>query len=237
MDLGLEGRVAVVAAASRGLGKASAEALAAEGARVVICARGADALERTAQGIAASGAEVLALVCDVTAPDAPGRLVDAAIGRFGRIDVVVANSGGPPSGRALDVDDASVVAAVEANLLASVRLTRAALPHLRAARWGRICCIASASVLRPIPELALSNIARTGLWAWARTAAADLRGTGVTLNLACPGTHATDRMRELGRAGEGAGDPADFGRVVAFLCSEPAGYLNGAAVAVDGGAL
>ncbi|HUY31008.1 MAG TPA: SDR family oxidoreductase [Acidimicrobiales bacterium] len=237
MDLGLAGRVAVVAASSKGLGRASAEALAAEGAAVVISARGKDVLAEAAAAIEATGAAVHAVRCDVTDPDAATLLVDAALSRFGRLDVVVANAGGPPPMRALDVDDASVLAAVQANLLASVRLARAALPHLRAARWGRICCIASASVIQPIPELALSNLARTGLWAWARTAAADLRGSGVTLNLACPGTHATDRMRELGRDGHGTGDPAAFGKVVAFLCSEPAAHVNGAALAVDGGAM
>jgi 3-oxoacyl-[acyl-carrier protein] reductase len=107
---------------------------------------------------------------------------------------------------------------------------------MREARWGRICCISSYTILQASPTLALSNTARTGLWAWAKTAAAELRDTGVTLNLACPGLHATDRMLELG-GGQGRlmGDPADFGKVVAFLCSQPAGYLNGARVVVDGG--
>src|SRR4051812_20208749 len=108
---------------------------------------------------------------------------------------------------------------------------------MRATQWGRICLITSQSIKQPIPTLALSNTARTGLWAWAKTAAADLFAAGITLNTACPGAHATDRMKQLGGgSGEGMGDPADFGKVVAFLCSQPAGFINGAAVVVDGGA-
>lgn len=235
MDLGLAGRVALVTASSKGLGRASAEALAAEGASVVISARGAEALQQAAEALERGGAEVLAIQADVTEPDAPARLVDRAIERFGRLDVVVANAGGPPAGRALEVDDDLVRAAVEANLLTSVRLVRSALPHMRSAGWGRICCITSYSVVQPVPSLALSNLARAGLWAWAKTAALDLVGSGVTLNLACPGSHATDRMLELGRGSGPMGDPADFGAVVAFMCSAQAGYMNGAAVVVDGG--
>jgi len=230
MDLGLEGKVALVTASSKGLGRASALALSREGANVVICARGEEALydaEREMPG------ETLSIVADVTEPETPQRLVDAAVERFGGLDVLVANAGGPPSMRALEVDDDAVQAAVTANLLTSVRLVRAALPHLRRAPWGRICCIASWGVKDPIPTLALSNIARTGLWAWAKTAAKDLVEDGITLNLALPGPHATDRMKELGGGGR-MGDPEDFGKVVAFLCSQPAGFVSGAALPVDG---
>ncbi|MGA8369046.1 MAG: SDR family oxidoreductase, partial [Acidimicrobiales bacterium] len=165
--------------------------------------------------------------------------VDLAVERFGSLDIVVANAGGPPPGRALDVDDASLVAALNANLLTSVRLVRAAVPVMAGRGWGRICCLTSFSVVQPIPTLALSNTARVGLWAWAKTAAHDLAadGTGITLNLACPGSHATERMRQLGNDGGGPmGDPADFGKVVTFLCSDPARFVNGAALVVDGGA-
>jgi 3-oxoacyl-[acyl-carrier protein] reductase len=126
---------------------------------------------------------------------------------------------------------------VEANLLSSVRLVRGALPYMRAEGWGRLCCISSYSVVQPIPGLALSNTARSGLRAWAKTAAADLaaEAVGITLNLVCPGPHATDRMRQLGGTGP-MGDPADFGRVVAFVCSAHAGFVNGATIVVDGGA-
>jgi 3-oxoacyl-[acyl-carrier protein] reductase len=235
VDLGLRDRVALVTAASKGLGRASAIALAEEGARVVICARGEDALRDTEKEIGRVS-EALAIVADVTEPDVPQRLVDAAVERFGRLDVVVPNAGGPPPGRALDLDDDAILAALNANLLTSIRLVRSSLPHLRANGWGRICCITSYSVVQPIDTLALSNTARVALWAWAKTAAADLAPDGITLNLACPGPHATDRMVALGGGAGPMGDPADFGKTVAFLCSEPAKFVNGAALVVDGAA-
>jgi len=241
VDLGIEGRVALVTASSRGLGRASAEALAAEGARLMVNARGAEALDTAEQELRAAGAEVFGVVADIADPEVPERLVSATVERFGQIDIVVANAGGPPPGRALEVDDDAIRAAVEANLLSTVRLVRASVPHMRRQGWGRICCITSYSIVQPLPGLALSNTARVGLWAWAKTAAADLaaEGSGITVNLACPGPHATDRMRQLtGGSGGGGpmGDPADFGRLVAFLCSRHAAFVNGAAVVVDGGA-
>lgn len=237
MDLGLAGRVALVTASSRGLGRAAADAFAAEGASVAVCGRGEASVRAAEAALTEAGAEVLALVDDVTDPGAPARLVAATVERFGRLDVLVGNAGGPPPGRSLEVSDDQLLAALNANLLTSVRLVREAVPHMRARRWGRICLVGSYFVRQPAGHLALSNTARTGLWAWAKTAAADLAGDGVTLNLAFPGPHDTERMRELGVA-EGArmGSPADFGRVVAFLCSEPAGYVSGAALTVDGAA-
>jgi 3-oxoacyl-[acyl-carrier protein] reductase len=234
VDLGIAGKVALVTAASKGLGRASARALSEDGAKVVICARGDEALQEAASEMPG---EVLAIKADVTATHVPQEIVDATVEHFGALDILVGNAGGPPPGRALDVDDDAVRAAVEANLLTSVRLVRSAVPHMRARGWGRICLITSYSVKQPIPVLALSNIARTGLWAWAKTAAADLFPDGITVNLACPGVHATDRMKQLGGLGDGVhGDPADFGRVVAFLCSEPARFVSGVALQVDGAA-
>ena len=232
MDLGLEGRVALVTASSKGLGLASAAALAAEGASVAICARDPDRLAAAASGI---GPDVLAIPADVTDPGAPARLIAATVERFGRLDVLVANAGGPPQARALEVTDESLAQAVNANLITSIRLVREAVPHLRTAGGGRICLITSSAVKQPIPTLALSNTARTGLWGWAKTAAQDLAPDGITLNLACPGLHATDRVRHLGFEGP-LGDPADFGRVVAFLCSDHAGFVTGVALQVDGAA-
>jgi len=239
VDLGIEGRVALVTASSRGLGRASALALAAEGVRLVVNARGSESLDEAEQQLRATGAEVFGVVADIADPEVPERLVSATVERFGRIDIVVANAGGPPPGRALEVDDDAIRAAVEANLLSAVRLVRAAVPSMRVEGWGRICCISSYSIVQPLVGLALSNTARVGLWAWVKTAAADLAAekSGITLNLACPGPHATDRMRQLGGGGGGPmGDPADFGRVVAFLCSQSAAFVNGSAVVVDGGA-
>lgn len=237
MDLGLEGRVAVVAASSKGLGRAVADALAAEGVGLVISARGEEALASAEATLRSRGAEVVAVRADVTDPETPERLVSLAIDQFGRLDIVVPNAGGPPPGGALEFDDEAILRAVQANLLTSVRFVRAALPHLRTAGWGRICCIASSTIAQASPTLALSNTARTGLWAWAKTAASDFRDTGITLNLACPGFHATDRMIELGFTGSGRpmGNPADFGKVVAFLCSQAAANVNGARIVVDGG--
>jgi len=232
MDLGLTGRVAVVTAASKGLGRASAKALAAEGAKVVLNARNTAALEELASTLE----DAVVVPGDITDPALPGRLVDTALERWGHLDIVVGNAGGPPSGRALDVTDEQLLAAVDANLLASVRLARAAVPHMRTQQWGRILFVASASVKQPIPDLALSNVARTGLWAWTKTAAQDLAEAGITVNLAAPGLHATDRLIERGVTGR-SGDPADFGQVVAFLCSQQANFINGTAVSVDGGAV
>ena len=234
MDLGLSGRVALVTAASKGLGRAAALALAAEGAKVTVCARGEVALRATEHELSGIG-DVLALVEDVTDPEAPERLVRGTVERFGRLDVLVANAGGPPPGRALEVDDDAFWAALEANLLTSVRLCREAVPRMRERGWGRICLITSSVVKQPNPGLTLSNTARAGLWAWAKTAASDLFDDGITLNLACPGYHATERVKALGVPDDlPMGDPADFGRVVAFLCSEPARFVSGAALQVDG---
>jgi 3-oxoacyl-[acyl-carrier protein] reductase len=230
MDLGLAGKVALVTAASKGLGRASAQALVNEGAAVAINSRDPERLRSTAAEL---GGDVLALPADVTEEDTPRRLVEETVERFGALHVLVANAGGPPRGRALELDDDTLETALNANLLTFIRLVREAVPHMRAAGWGRICLIASSSVKQPIPDLATSNTARAGLWGWAKTAAQDLIDEGITLNLACPGLHATDRVKELGFAGR-LGDPADFGRVVAFLCSEDAGFVSGVALQVDG---
>ena len=229
MDLGIKGRAAIVAASSKGLGYASAAALRAEGCDVVISGRDEEAVRAAGERL---GATPVAL--DVTAPDAAQQLVDLALERFGRLDIVVPNAGGPPPGGALDVSEEQLVAAFEANCLASIRLVKAALPHLQSKGWGRICMITSYTVKQPAPFLALSNVARTGLWAWVKTAAQDLAGSGITVNMAAPGAHATDRMKALGGSGP-MGDPKDFGEVVAFLCSEQARFVNGVALNVDGG--
>jgi 3-oxoacyl-[acyl-carrier protein] reductase len=232
VDLGLAGKVALVTASSKGLGLGSALALSQEGARVVLCARDEAALNEAA---AALPGETLAVRADVTEPGSPRRLVEVAVERFGGLHVLVANAGGPPPARALEVDDEALLAALQANLLTSIRLVRAAVPHMREAGWGRICLITSKAVKEPIPTLALSNTARTGLWAWAKTAAADLFDDGITLNLACPGTHDTERARQAGMLGDGPlGDPADFGKVVCFLCSDPARFISGTALQIDG---
>ncbi|HVE93471.1 MAG TPA: SDR family oxidoreductase [Acidimicrobiales bacterium] len=240
MDLGLEGRAALVTGASKGLGLASAIALAQDGARVAIVARTASTLADAHAAVTAASTgrtDVLAIAADVTAHGEAERVVTEAVEAFGGVDILVPNAGGPPPGGAWEVTDDALRAAFEANCLASIRLARAALPSMQARRWGRICCITSAWVKQPSPYLSLSNVARTGLWAWVKTAAADVAADGVTVNLVCPGLHDTDRIRALGGSGGARmGDPADFGKVVAFLCSEPAAFVSGAALQVDGGA-
>ncbi len=223
MDLGLEGRVAVVAASSKGLGRASAEALAGEGARLVISARHKEALENTEASLRSRGAEVVSLCADVTDEATPERLVSLALEQYGRLDVVVANAGGPPPARALDVDDEAILAAVQANLLTSVRLVRACLPHMREAAWGRICCIASSTITEANPTLALSNTARTGLWAWAKTAAADLPRQR---------DHPQPRLSRLPR--HGPHDRARHGRQRAAH-GRPGGLRQGGGLLVLGG--
>jgi 3-oxoacyl-[acyl-carrier protein] reductase len=233
MELGLQERVAIVTAASRGLGRATAEALAAEGVRTVIAARTRDELEALA---AALPARSIAVSGDLTDPQLPARLVDVALHEFGRLDILVANTGGPPRGRALGVGDEQLLSSFEHNLLVPVRLVRVAIEPMRAARWGRICIIASSSVKQPMADLALSNTIRPGLWGWAKTAATEAAGDGITVNLVCPGHHATARTAQIGRVTDGpTGDPRDFGKVVTFLCSTHARFVTGTAMLVDGG--
>lgn len=232
MELGLGGKVAVVMASSRGLGRASALALSREGVRVVICARDGDLL---AEAATALPGEVLAIEADVTEPSAAAAVIGATIERFGGLDILVGNAGGPPPARALDVEERALAAALDTNLVTQIRWVQAAIPHMRTAGWGRVVLMTSWAIKQPIPTLAYSNAARTGLWAWAKTAAQDLVGTGITLNLIAPGLHDTDRTKELGAAGQ-MGDAADFGRIVAFMCSDATAFMSGTALMVDGGA-
>jgi 3-oxoacyl-[acyl-carrier protein] reductase len=242
MDLGLADRAAIVTAASKGLGRGTALALATAGCHLVLNARDAATLAGTAKECREHGVDVVEMAGDATLPDMPARLVARALDTFGRLDIAVANAGGPPPGKALEVDDDMIRAAVEHNLISSARLVREAGPPMKQNDFGRIVCITSTSVKQPISGLSLSNTARTGLYAWCKTAATDLAADpatkNITLNLACPGLHDTDRVRQLygGGAPDGIGDAEDFGRIVAFLCSTSARYITGQAILVDGGA-
>ncbi|WP_326565287.1 SDR family oxidoreductase [Amycolatopsis rhabdoformis] len=233
MDLGISGRVAVVTAASRGLGRASAIALAAEGVRLVVNARSADQLQRLRDEV---DVDVEIVPGDVTDEALPQTLVDRALEKFGRLDIVVANNAGPKPGGAFEVSEEQLYGALTANTMSVIRLVRAARSALVEQGWGRLCLIASGSARQPMDNLALSNVARPALWGWAKTAANELTASGVTLNLVCPGAHATERIVELGRQDRTyIGDPDAFGKIVAFLCSAHTAYLTGAAVVVDGG--
>jgi 3-oxoacyl-[acyl-carrier protein] reductase len=242
MDLGLRGRTAIVCGASSGLGLASAEALAAEGANVAMLSRRREELELHANRIGA-----LAVRGDVTNAADLERLVERAVQAFGGIDVVVWNSGGPPAGPASAIDDERLEAAFELLLLPAVRLVRLCLPHLERSPGGRIVCITSAAVKEPTPHLALSNTLRPGVTGWAKTLARELGPKGITVNCVAPGRIDTPRMLEVyGPDGPPAdelrqiplgrlGTPTEFGDVVCFLASDRAAYVSGVTLAVDGG--
>jgi 3-oxoacyl-[acyl-carrier protein] reductase len=242
MDLGLRGRTAIVCGASSGLGLASAEALAEEGADVAMLARRREELKRDADRIGA-----LAVRGDVTNAADLERLVSKTVEAFGGIDIVVWNSGGPPAGKASEVSDEALESAFELLLQPAVRLVRLALPHLRASEAGRIVFITSATVKEPTPHLALSNAMRPGLTGWAKTLARELGPERITVNCVAPGRIDTPRMTELyGDSGPPAdelaqiplgrmGSPREFGDVVCFLSSERASYVTGTTVLVDGG--
>jgi 3-oxoacyl-[acyl-carrier protein] reductase len=257
MNLGLENRVALVAASSRGLGKACALELAREGAQVVICARDPVRLAATANEIAsATGAEVFPVEVDLTGDAQIRTLVAETLHRFGRIDVLVTNNGGPPAGYFDDFDDEAWLAAHQLTLLSAVRLIRAALPAMRARKWGRIINITSVSVKQPVDNLLLSNVYRPGVTGLAKTLSAQLAADGITVNNVAPGYTRTDRVLDLARARAANGDqtveavladtvasvpmgrmgePAELAALVAFLASERAGYITGATIQVDGG--
>lgn len=255
MDLGLHGVPAAVGGASRGLGYAIAHELAREGARVAICSRSREAIEPAAAAIAeATGAEVVPVVADMADPDGPATFVSAAAAAFGGLQVIVANSGGPPPSTASDFDGAAWTRALNGNLVGSVRLATSALPYLRRQPWGRILFLTSLAVKQPIPTLPLSNAARSGLTAYAKSLSYEVAGQGITVNCLMPGFILTDRIRSLTGAPPGAelddpaiaaaaadipagrvGLPEEFGAVATFLCSARASYVTGSSIQVDGG--
>ena len=258
MDLGLKDRVALVAAASKGLGKATALELAREGCDVAIVSRNADVLDATAAEIReATGRRVLVVPADVGDEAAVERLVQVVLAEYGHIDVLVNNAGGPPPGTFTDVSDEDWLHAVQLNLMSAVRLTRLVLPGMRERRWGRIINITSVSVKQPMPTLILSNAVRVGVVAMAKTLAGQVAGEGITVNNVCPGSILTDRITQLTQADaqrEGIsfdealarraaaipmgriGLPEELAALIAFLASERAAYITGTTIQVDGGA-
>jgi len=242
MDLGIGGRRAAVAAASKGLGFAVARALADEGVRVAVCSRDADAIEAAAARL---GPDAVPIVADLSEPAGASGFVSAARTALGGIDILIANAGGPPPGNFASVTIDQYLDAFELNCRSTIAMCYEAVPDMRAQQWGRVVAITSIAVRQPIPTLILSNTARAGLTGFLKTLAREVAADGVTVNSLLPGLHATDRVAAL-HAGGGnpaagipagvLGDPADFGRVAAFLCSEQARYVTGTATAVDGGA-
>jgi 3-oxoacyl-[acyl-carrier protein] reductase len=259
MDLGLQGKVALVAGASRGLGRAIAEGLAAEGVRLALCARSSDAIGAIAASMSASGHEALGMAADVSRIEDVDRTVRQAVDRYGRIDILVTNAGGPPSGPAAGLTDSQWDAAVQTLLMSVVRLSRAVIPMMQQQRWGRILHVASFTVKHPLPNLALSNAVRLAVVGLAKTQALELAPHNILVNTLCPGPIATDRLTELthgyasregltleeaqkrlwisqiplGRLGE----PHEFANLAVFLASERASFITGGTFQVDGGAV
>ncbi|MCU0760575.1 MAG: SDR family oxidoreductase [Steroidobacteraceae bacterium] len=257
MDLGLRGRVALVTAASQGIGRATALAFAREGAKVAVNARDAAVLDRLATLLRTQhGVEAEAFPGDLTDPAQVEAMVAAVLARFGAVDVLVNNAGGPRPGSFAEVDDADWQRAFELTLMSAVRTTRAVLPQMRRRRWGRIVNVSSYSVKQPIPDILLSNSLRLGVAGWAKTLAAEVAADNVLVNTVCPGWTRTDRVTRMlaARAGEapaGAGaaeaalvrgiplgrlaEPGEIADVILFLSSERASYVTGTLVTVDGG--
>jgi len=242
MDLELKGRTALVCGASSGLGLASAEALAAEGANVSILGRRRELLEREAERIGA-----LAIPADVTVPADLERAVEATVAAFGGLDVLVWNSGGPPAGTGTDVTPETLEQAFELLLQPLVRLVHLCLPHLERSAAGRILAITSIAAKEPVDHLALSNALRPGVTGWLKTLSRELGPRGITVNCVAPGRIATARLEYLYPDGPGEGDlaeiplrrwgePRELGDVVCFLASARASYVSGQTILVDGGA-
>jgi 3-oxoacyl-[acyl-carrier protein] reductase len=241
MDLGLQGRRALVMGGSRGLGKAIAQVLVAEGARVAICARDAGQVASTAAEIGAEG-----LVCDLSTPGAAAALVRQAQNLLGHLDVLIVNTGGPPSGHFADLSDLAWHTAFEQLWMSSVGAIRAALPGMRARRSGRVILITSIAAREPVPNLMLSNSLRAGLHGLVNALSKEVAGDEVTVNALMPGYTLTERLQELHLdevqlaaqiPARRLGRSQDFAAVAAFLASDQAGYVTGQAIACDGGLL
>jgi 3-oxoacyl-[acyl-carrier protein] reductase len=248
MELDLRNRVALVAASSSGLGRACALALASEGAKVVVSGRDLEKAVATAKDIAQrTNSETVAFACDLSQAQGPAQLVEQCVSKFGQLDVLVTNAGGPPAGTFSDFDDEAWQKAVQLTLLSVVRLVRAALPYLKKSGCGRIINLSSTSVKEPIDNLVLSNSVRPAVIGLARTLARELAPLGITVNNVCPGRIRTNRLTALYGSEEALtkaakdipmgrlGEPSDLAPIVVFLAGAPACYITGQTICVDGG--
>jgi 3-oxoacyl-[acyl-carrier protein] reductase len=257
MDLGLKNKVALVAASSTGLGRAVAEELANEGAGLILCARRADVLENSSREIAsATGAEVVSVPADLTQSADIERVISAGLKKFGRIDILVTNNGGPPAGQFENLSQAQWEAATQLTLYSVLEFTRRLLPDMKERGWGRILNITSIAVKQPVDSLILSNSLRAAVTGFARTLANEVAPFGVTVNNIMPGYTRTERLEELAQmmaAREGIspaefagrweqeipmrrlGEPREFAALAAFLVSDRASYITGQSIPVDGG--
>ena len=258
MDFGLKGKRALVMAASRGLGYASALGLAREGCQLIICSRDQERIGAAADTIRQqTGSPVKAIVADVSSASEAKRLVDAAVSEYGGLEIVVHNAGGPPPGETLAMTEEQWQKAFEQNLLSFTRIVGAAAPEMKKAGYGRVLTIASSSIKQPIPNLALSNALRAGVWGIAKTLSRELAPQGILVNVIAPGRIDTERIAELDqasaqRSGKSVEDvrkasitgiplgrlgrPEEFANVVVFLASEAGSYVTGQAITIDGAA-
>lgn len=257
MDLGIKDKVALVTAASKGLGKAVAIQLALEGAKVIICSRNLESLQKAKSEIAEkTNNEVLIFACDVTEEKKVKQMINSIINEFGTIDILITNAGGPPAGSFSDFDIKDYRKAVELNLISTISLCQKVVPLMQKQKWGRIVMMTSVSVKQPIDSLILSNTARTGVIGFMKSLSNEVAKDGITVNSICPGYTKTQRVENLAKgfveSNKGTleefykkletdipmkriGTPDEFAQTVAFLVSEGAGYITGVSLKVDGG--
>lgn len=256
MDLGIRGKVALVCGASKGIAYAAAEEFAREGCQLAICSRDADSIAKAAAKLEALGAPVLSIVADLSTAEGVALVVEQTMARFGRVDILIANTGGPPTGPAMGHDWAAWTRASELLLRSVVELTRAFVPGMRERKWGRVISITSKAVKEPVTSLVLSNSLRAAVTGYLRTLANEVAGDGVTVNSVLPGFTATERLDSLAdattkRTGASRDDvfagwvaetpagrlgrPDELGATIAFIASDRAGFMTGQAILIDGG--